>query len=58
MINRIFKSNSIADINVSFYIINLFWFFNEFLTSIKKYIIKIEKKNIIIKLIWNDNDKN
>ena len=44
LINKIFKSNWIADINVLFYIIDQFWLFNEFFISIKKRTIKIEEK--------------
>ena len=44
LIDKIFKLNWIADIDVSFYIINHFQFFNESFFSIKKRTIKIEKK--------------
>ena len=44
LINKIFKSNWIADINVLFHIINQFRLFNEFFISIKKRTIKIKKR--------------
>ena len=44
LINKIFKSNWIADIDVSFYMINQFRFFNKSFISIKKRTIKIEKR--------------
>ena len=46
LINKILKFDWIADIDVSFHMIDQFRFFNEFFKSIKKRIIKIEKRKL------------
>ena len=61
LISKIFKSDWIINIDVSFYMIDQFRFFNEFLISIKRRTIKIKEKmlhlnqcEIMIMKIKND----